>query len=1235
MKKLLFFTFVVFSFVWVNAQTVELKMTLTTTNEGVCTEAFEVLLHVENYSSTRADNVECRLKLPPYITFVNPSDTVIKIPAIYATEWEEYYIPLRNTGSFTSSSYIPVMGQITYCDQADVDFAYGQWDWTGEPSNRLCAVVRVPVGHVMSLRDIEITNARICKGDTALLTASANIDYPQKFVWYSQNLQSIVKTETIYAGSSSFMIPDCRENTTYYVAVSNEDVCPIVLPYTYKDVLLNTSTDQGTTIVQYDDNISFYDEGGQNANYISGDGTWVHTFKTEETTMFVSMDMIDLGQGDVLNIYGGPNTSSPLLHSYTFGSTPESFRWGNHILTFEFVQQGGAGAGWKATIRTKEDSKTVSTVLLNAANDRGMSYVSLKDSVLLYDDGGEGIYTPGDNSYTFTAMLGHVRADFSGKSIGIRSGDTLFLYDGESIDAPVLTIITQVLGTSATETMQYVSSGQSLTFRLKAVGQQSGWRAKITMVDLEASFGKASATLKAPGDMSSHIHTTDAEVCYGSRAILTASADIGYPQYYTWFNKERTSILQCDTVYSGSSELNVLTTENETYYVTVYNDTTCPLTDKIHDNQLIVLMGVNGDQAEKQYSLQVNDSLLFYDAGGPNENMDCSNFNNGCWNQSLSVSSPEDTWIRVHLNSFDKGAYWPYMEIYKYNSNWESEQVAYIIQDLNDKDFVIESNHIRLNFSNNCQHNSSFPGWDGYIYAISPIDTNILAKAKLTIKKYPATDLIAEGGETCYGGEVNLKATSTLDVPQYFTWYDQDHITIVKRDTVYTQGEVSGVTVLPVDNGPYYVAVTNDYNCPVVESIHNQYHEFRLDGLQTEYRIQANDSIGFFDSGGPDGNCEIDNGWTPQCSFIAPEGYRIRLHLNNVQLDDEWDSYMRIEVYSNQYTEYGDRIIKDFWIFGTQANFDTIFNSNYIRISFDNYSNQNFPGWDGYIYAIKSHDEEEHVSVPVSFLEPIISQSITADDVEACYGETVTLTATNGSGIYRYIWYDENYNLIEDFVGENSTIDVTAMSKTSYYVNASNPEECPVLPPHYGEFWFDASKNGGITNLTEDMSIPFYDAGGSNANYNTPNADWTHTFVAPIGKQVTLKLNHFYANCGHRLYVYDGTPNDYYTSYSFECYQGNINRVITSHTGILTVRWYISYNGNNFDYSGWEGLVGVMNNQGELPTKKVNLKTANVNIKEYTINPTLITTNDGEACYGADAVLTASSTMSGTQTYYW
>lgn len=142
--------------------------------------------------------------------------------------------------------------------------------------------------------------------------------------------------------------------------------------------------------------------------------------------------------------------------------------------------------------------------------------------------------------------------------------------------------------------------------------------------------------------------------------------------------------------------------------------------------------------------------------------------------------------------------------------------------------------------------------------------------------------------------------------------------------------------------------------------------------------------------------------------------------------------------------------------------------------------------------------------------------------------------------------------------GEYSTLPVEVLGNTTYYVNVSTENECPVLPPHYGEFWFNASVNGGTTNLEAGQALPFYDEAGPDGKYTTSTANWTHTFVAPAGKQVVVNLEYMRSECCHRLEFYEGTTySDAYQNQSpfrsIECGWYSNEQVISS-DNILTIR---------------------------------------------------------------------------------
>jgi|GEM_PF-6074791 len=903
--------------------------------------------------------------------------------------------------------------------------------------------------------EITTTDGSACRGGEAVLTASANIAFPQTHTWYDEDLNEL-NTFTISEtdGHSSYTVDPVTSTADYFVSVSNASECPVSFLHR-SEVILNASTNNQTTTVSNSSYVRFYDAGGSAQGYQAQDnGSYQHIFTAESgNELYIIFSDFVRQCGSTLKIYDGTVADENHLlatynNTYQSFSTPEIYHSNSGSITVvqDFLYDCCCADGWNAAISTYVPN----VISLNSSNNGETTVVGINDIIPFYDGGGSSggfnINEGTQYTHTFTAEQGKIQVTFS-EYLYLESA-VLSIYEGTTVDESNL--IEQYTGNQNFNNKKIItSSGSSLTFKLSSdnyICCPKGWRAEVVAIP---NLAMATASIKFVEP--SNIVTTNAEVCYGDSATLTASAELSYPQYYTWFSPDGFTLWK-DTVSSDGdvSKLKILPVTTETYYVTVSCDTNCPYIESIHNNDTVVLIGVNGETADKRFVLQANDSLLFYDAGGPEEDMDCSNFNNSCWYQSLYVTAPEGSHIRVHLNSFDRGPSWPYMYIYSYDINGNQVQVAYIQQNVSDKDYVIESDRVRLSFSNNC-YNGSFPGWDGYIYAITPEDTNMLSKSKVTVKTPIVDNLNAEGAEICYGSEATLTARSTMDVPQYFTWYDQDHSTILKKDTINNGEEASSITVLPIDNHPYYVAVTNSQNCPIVETIHNHYREIFMDGTQTECRLSAQDIIGFYDGGGPNGNYNQNNGSSIYCDFWAPEDYRIRLHLDNVQLDENQFAYLEFKIYSDQMNENGELISHYFYVYGTQTDIDTIFNSNHIRVEFRNETNQTYPGWDGYIYAIKPHDENEHVSVPISFKNPIVSQTVNVEDVEACYGETVTLTATNGTGNSRYIWYDENYNLVKDMIGEVGTMDVNVISEATYYVNASDVDECPVFPPHYGE----------------------------------------------------------------------------------------------------------------------------------------------------------------------------------------
>ena len=84
------------------------------------------------------------------------------------------------------------------------------------------------------------------------------------------------------------------------------------------------------------------------------------------------------------------------------------------------------------------------------------------------------------------------------------------------------------------------------------------------------------------------ITVTDDAVCYDEAAALTASSDIGYPQHFTWWDKTQTTILKNETIESGVSHFNPEHQISDSiYFVSVYNDTTCPYVQGVYNEKIL------------------------------------------------------------------------------------------------------------------------------------------------------------------------------------------------------------------------------------------------------------------------------------------------------------------------------------------------------------------------------------------------------------------------------------------------------------------------------------------------------------------------------------------------------------------------------------------------------------------------------------------------------------------------
>ena len=1163
------------------------------------------------------------------------------------------------------------------------------------------ATVKSPV----AISEVTTTNASVCQGGTATLTATAsNLAFPQTHIWYDENLNEVSTVPVAESvGYSTYTTPTVEGNTHYYVSVSNETECPVRVENNYNPTNRNVrmGDDNGLTIVQTNESITFTDQNGNSET--CGDTTdRAQTFTAAQGHIYISMGTswdIYLNNEDSLFVYDGNSTADPLLWKWAgngnFVYDPYFTSSGNSLTVRLKATSGNCYSGWRATVHTTAPQTAMAEATVTVLQGAPESITS-QDVVICYGD--DALLEASSNidyDQTFTwygpdrDLVLDQRTIQSGNSTitvhptaettyyvsvanantcsGISYNFTDVLMNGNqtNYDLTPETVINFYDAGGPDNNYQGYSDyyyyfnapqGSTIHFHLNNIEMENNSNAYMEIYEeehwnqiayinssqtdrdylintsrLRVHFyngngnynWKGSIKLYNPVDTNSlkavhvtftdpviadNIQVDDKEACYGETATLTVNNYNGNMQY-VWFDE--------NMELAGTGEtLDVTVTENTTYYVNAGVAGDCIIPSPEY-SAFVFNEAKNGGTTQ----LTTGVAIPFYDDGGIAGDYAA----NANWTHTFVA--PQGKQVTLEISSYDLCDDWNSC-LYIYDGASTTCGVLCTLRRYSSCSTVTSYNGaLTLQWvSNNC----TAAGWEGRIGVKDANDEMVVADNEFTavhvnLKAPVAPSNIATNSpvEVCYGSETTLTASTNISYPQTYTWYGPDR-TIPLYEKTITSGQCN-YTFTPEEN-VYYVSVTNSENCPPVTSVHNEEMTVLMDGNSSSHTLTEHQFVHFYDAGGINNN--YNDCWSGNYYFYAPEGTRLRLHFNSIALEDNTNTYLRLYMrnengnWEYQYI-YGNAIDTDF-VAATGSS---------IEVYFSNYCNsETAAGWDAYVYAMKPLNTDELASVQVNFSAPSFSQNVSTNDVEGCYGETVTLTATNGNGTSNYAWYDENMN----FLGSNQTgtYNVTAMDNATYYVNASAANECPVMPPHYGEFWFDESQNGDTTYLIEGKSISFYDDGGPNNNYNAPNgANWIHYFVAPAGKEVTLKLNKFNTNCDHHLYVFDGFPADYSPS-SYECNRGQINQTIHCSTGVLTVQWYCNPNTNS-SRAGWEGEIGVLDANDEMRLmNQPDLAEAHVTIKAP-VEPSVITTTDGEGCFGNGATLTATSTLSGTQDFYW
>ena len=722
-------------------------------------------------------------------------------------------------------------------------------------------------------------------------------------------------------------------------------------------------------------------------------------------------------------------------------------------------------------------------------------------------------------------------------------------------------------------------------------------------------------TFAAP-EVSSNVVVSDTLACYGVPIALRASiTGNSSDMHYVWYNEDMRLMHEEVGVTSTYPRL---ATANERFFVNAVASGQCAIFPPNY-NTVLLNESTSGDS----YTLAEGEIIPFYDEGGPNGNYSTYVPSENAWTYTFKAPSEKQVTVKVNRLSTSN------VDFRVYDGTIDDNNGEYYCYDGE----TYTSTTGMMTFR--CYtYTPVYPdeGWD---IQISVPDNNDEVHRTAGGMSYGTVSIIqqtsspdrinTQDAEVCFGSPVTLTASASASeaaFPQIYTWYNPERTEVLLRDTLFAAGQ-SDFTVIPEQEETYWIALSGDGECPIVEAIHDRYENdiwFTYSDYWQEKVLTETNIYRIYDDGGPNGDYYHEGRY-----FYANRSFRANIANSKIKVHFDTIALASSDVELSVRDQQNDNTV--FKIRGPKYMGDTsiLVNATSISIYFNNdESTWAAGGFAGYVHAITPHNEDELKEVHVTFAQPTINSTISVNDGEACFGDEVELVATSTSipSPQVFAWFDEDYNFLEsDTVSDGqSTFSSPVLSNTTYYVNATEQGDCPVLPPHYGSIMLNASTSGQSYTLAEGEAVPFYDEGGPNGNYSTyvpyENA-WTYTFMAPAEKQVTVKVNGMNRNYAELL-VYDGIVED--NNGHYYCEEGN---TYTSTTGKMTFRWHTD--NPVYPSGGWDILVGVKDVNDQMTIRDFGLASANVTVKQPTLGLDLLVTND-TVCYGSEAYLTAKAT---------
>ena len=179
-------------------------------------------------------------------------------------------------------------------------------------------------------------------------------------------------------------------------------------------VLLNVCSSFGQTLYPMTPNASvtitsceglFMDDGASTSNYGANQTSIVTICSSNagaSPIITFNLALFDIHTSDVLNVYDGPSTASPLMGAYDNAATVQTIQGNNVCLTFEFISDGAnEGTGFEALMDCYVPCQDIISVIglanptiINPGNE---IHLCQGDSLHLL---GSGVYPQNNTNYT-------------------------------------------------------------------------------------------------------------------------------------------------------------------------------------------------------------------------------------------------------------------------------------------------------------------------------------------------------------------------------------------------------------------------------------------------------------------------------------------------------------------------------------------------------------------------------------------------------------------------------------------------------------------------------------------------------------------------------------------------------------------------------------------------------------------------------------------------------------------